>query len=94
MSQGKRRRHSPLQIVAKLKHAERLLHAGQPLGQVLQRLEISEATYHRWRQRYGGMKAEQARRLKKLESENARLKKLPADAHLDLDILRAAMDPN
>ena len=94
MSQGKRRRHSPQQIVEKLKQADRLLNAGQPLGQVLQSLEVSEATYHRWRQQYGGMKAQEARRLKELEIENARLKKLLADAHLDIDILRAAMDPN
>jgi transposase-like protein len=59
---------------------------------VLQALGVSEATYHRWRQQYGGMKAEEARRLKELEQENARLKKLLADAHLDNDILRSAVD--
>jgi len=93
MSQKKRRRrHSPQQIVEKLKEADRLLNAGQPLGQVLQVLAISEATYHRWRNQYGGMKSSEAKRLKELEQENARLKKLLADAHLDNDLLKSALD--
>lgn len=53
---------------------------------------VEEATYHRWRQQYGGMKASEAKRLKELEHENARLKKLLADAHLDNDILKSALD--
>ena len=90
---GKRRvRHSPNQIVEKLQDADRLLNAGQSLGQVLQSLGVSQATYHRWRQQYGGMKASEAKRLKELEQENARLKKLLADAHLDNDILKSALD--
>ena len=92
MSGKKRVRHSPKQIVEMLQEADRLLNAGQSVGQVLQALEVSEATYHRWRQQYGGMKAEEARRLKELEQENARLKKLLADAHLDNDILKSALD--
>ena len=92
MSGKKRVRHSPQQIVEKLQQADRLLNAGQSLGQVLQALSISEATYHRWRQQYGGMKASEAKRLKELEQENARLKKLLADAHLDNDILKSALD--
>lgn len=92
MSGKKRRRHSPKQIVAKLQEADRLLNAGQSLGQVLQHLGVSEATYHRWRNQYGGMKAKEAQRLKELEQENARLKKLLADAHLDKDILQCALD--
>ncbi len=92
MSQNKRRRHTPQQIVEKLKEADRLLNAGQPLGRVLQALAVSEATYHRWRTKYGGMKASEAKRLKELEQENARLKKLLADAHLDKDILKSALD--
>jgi transposase-like protein len=92
MSQKKRIRHNPSQIVEKLQQADRLLNAGQSLGQVLQTLSISEATYHRWRQQYGGMKAPEAKRLKELEMENARLKKLLADAHLDNDILKSALD--
>jgi putative transposase len=94
MTERKRRRHSPQQIVEKLQEADRLLNAGQTLGQVLQVLEVSEATYHRWRNQYGGMKAQEARRLKELELENARLKKLLAERDLDIDILKAAMDPN
>jgi len=94
MSQSKRRRHSPQQIVDKLKQADRLLNAGQSLGQVLQVLAVSEATYHRWRNQYGGMKASEAKRLKELEQENARLKKLLAERDLDVDILKAALDPN
>ena len=92
MSGKKRVRHSPNQIVDKLQEADRLLNAGQSLGQVLQALGVSEATYHRWRNRYGGMKASEAKRLKALELENARLKKLLADAHLDNDILKSALD--
>jgi transposase-like protein len=92
MSGKKRVRHSPGQIVEKLQEADRLLNAGQSLGQVLQALGVSESTYHRWRDQYGGMKASEAKRLKELEAENARLKKLLADAHLDNDILKCALD--
>lgn len=92
--QSKRRRHSPQQIVEKLREADRLLNAGQSLGQVLQALEVSEASYHRWRNQYGGMKSSEAKRLKELEQENARLKKLLAERDLDIDILKAALDPN
>ena len=92
MSGKKRIRHSPKQIVEKLQEADRLLNAGQSLGQVLQALGVSEATYHRWRQQFGGMKAEQAKRLKELEQENARLKKLVADLSLDKAILKEAID--
>jgi transposase-like protein len=92
MSGKQRVRHSPKQIVEKLQEADRLLNAGQSLGQVLQSLGVSQATYHRWRQQYGGMKASEAKRLKELEQENARLKRLLADAHLDNDILKSALD--
>jgi len=92
MSGKKRHRHSPQQIVQKLAEADRLLNAGQSVGQVLQMLGVSEATYHRWRNQYGGMKAAEAKRLKELEQENGRLKKLLADAHLDNDILKSALD--
>jgi putative transposase len=94
MSEKKRRRHSPKQIVEKLAEADRLLNAGQSLGQVLQVLEVSEATYHRWRTQYGGMKASEARRLKELEVENARLKRLLAERDLDVDILKTALGGN
>jgi transposase-like protein len=92
MSDKKRVRHNPKQIVEQLQEADRLLNAGQSLGQVLQTLGVSQATYHRWRQQYGGMKASEARRLKELEQENGRLKKLLAEAHLDNDILKSALD--
>lgn len=92
MSGKNRKRHSPKQIVQKLAEADRLLNAGQSVGQVLQMLGVSEATYHRWRNQYGGMKASEAKRLKEMEQENARLKRLLADAHLDNDILKSALD--
>jgi putative transposase len=92
MSGKKRVRHRPGQIVEKLQEADRLLNAGQSLGQVLQALGVAQATYHRWRQQYGGMKSSEARRLKELEQENARLKRLLADAHLDKDILKSALE--
>lgn len=90
MSKGKR--HRPEQIVEKLREADALLNAGQSVAQVIQHLGVSEATYHRWRNQYGGMKAEEAKRLKELEAENARLKKLLAEAELDKAILKEALD--
>jgi len=92
MSDKKRVRHSPQQIVQKLQDADRLLSAGQSVGHVLQSLGVSQATYHRWREQYGGMKASEAKRLKELEQENARLKKLLAERDLDVDILKSALD--
>lgn len=88
---SRRKRRSPEQIVAALRQADALLNAGQSVAQVIQRLGVSEATYHRWRNQYGGMKAEEARRLKELETENARLKRLLADAELDKAILKEAI---
>jgi putative transposase len=90
----RRRRHNPEQIVKKLRDADAMLNAGKSLGEVLQVLEVSEATYHRWRNQYGGMKADEARRLKELESENARLKKLLAEAELDKAILKEVASGN
>ena len=92
MSVKRRRRHSPAQVVEKLREADRLLNAGQSLGQVLQHLEVSEPTFHRWRNQYGGMKGSEARRLRELEQESARLKRLLADAELDKAILKEAID--
>ena len=89
---SRRKRHTPEQIVAKLREADALLNAGQSVARVIKHLGVSEATYHRWRNQYGGMKAEEARRLKGLESENARLKQLLADAELDKAILKEAID--
>ena len=84
----KRKRHSPEQIVAKLRDADAMLNAGKELADVLQKLEIVESTYSRWRNQYGGMKSEEAKRLKLLEIENARLKKLLAEAELDKAMLK------
>jgi putative transposase len=88
------KKHTPEQIVAKLRDAEVMLNTGKDLAAVLQSLEISEQTYHRWRNQYGGMKSEEAKRLKELENENMRLKRLLADAELDKAILKEALRGN
>ena len=84
----KNRRHTPEQIVRKLREADRLLGEGQELPEVVKFLEISEATYHRWRAQYGGMKADDVKRLKELEVENARLKRIVADQTLEVAALK------
>lgn len=84
----KRTRHSPDQIIAKLREADAMLGTGATIGQVCQRLAVSEQTFHRWRNQYGGMKAQEAKRLKSLEQENTRLKKLVADLSLDNAVLK------
>jgi len=84
----KRRHHSPEQIVRKLREADRLLGEGTPSVEVCKHLEVTEATYYWWRNQYGGMKADDAKRLKELEKENARLKRLVADQALDIDMLK------
>jgi putative transposase len=84
----KRRRHTPEQIIRKLREADRLLAEGQDVPEVAKQLEVSEATYHRWRTQYGGLKADDAKRLKELAAENARLKRLLAEAELEKDALR------
>jgi putative transposase len=84
----KNRRHTPEQIVRKLREADRLLGEGFELPDVLKELEISEATYHRWRAQYGGMKADDVKRLKELEVENGRLKRIVADQTLEVAALK------
>jgi hypothetical protein len=84
----KRHRHTPEQVVRKLREGERLLNEGKDLVEVLRHLEISEATWNRWRSQYGGMKADGAKRLRELEIENGRLKKLLAEAELDKAMLK------
>jgi transposase len=84
----KRRRHTPEQIVRKLREADRLLGEGTELPEVCKTLEVSEATYHRWRAQYGGMKADDVKRLKELERENTQLKRLVADKELENLALR------
>jgi putative transposase len=83
-----RKRHSPEQIIAKLRDADALLNAGKDLAVALQSLAISQSTYERWRAQYGGMKAEEAKRLKELEDENRRLKQLVANLSLDNQMLK------
>ena len=90
----KRHRHTPEQAVRKVREGERLLNDGKDLAEVLRMLEISEATWNRWRARYGGMSASEAKRLRELEAENARLKKLVANQALDLDMLREVAEGN
>ena len=90
----KGKKHKPEQIIRKLREADAMLAAGKSIGQVAQALAISEQTFHRWRNQYGGMKAEEAKRLKELEQENKRLKKLVADLTLDKDILKEALEGN
>jgi len=84
----KRTRHSPEQVVKKLRDTDAMLAAGKSVGEVLQVLEISEATLSRWRSQYGGMKSEEAKRLKSLEDANNRLKKIVADQALDIQMLK------
>jgi len=84
----KRRRHTPEQIIRKLREADRLLGEGSEIPEVAKALEVSEQTFHRWRAQYGGMKADEVKRLKELERENARLKRIVADKELEADALR------
>ena len=79
----KRRRNTPEQIIRKLREADRLLGEGRTVPEVAKALEVSEATYHRWRNQFGGMKAQDAKRLKELERENGRLKAIVADQALE-----------
>ena len=94
MSTKRRKRHSPDQIVKKLRDADAMLNAGQSLAVVLQTLEVSESTYERWRSQYGGMKSEEAKRLKELEEENKRLKEIVAEKELDIKMLKHVASKN
>ena len=89
-----RRRHTPEQIVRKLREADRLLGEGKDVAEVARHLEVSEQTYHRWRNQFGGMKADDVRRLKELEIENARLKRIVADKELENLALREVAKGN
>ncbi len=80
--------YSPEQIVRKLRQAEGKLATGSTIPEVAREFGISEATFHRWRNRYGGISSQEAKRLKELQKENARLKKLVAEQALDIDILK------
>jgi len=89
-----KKRHTAEQIISKLREAEVALAKGQALGTVVRKLGITEQTYYRWRKEYGGLRTDQARRLKELEKENARLKRVVADLSLDNAILKEAAYPN
>ena len=89
-----RMRHKAEQIIAKLREAEIELAKGQKTADVIRKLGITEQTYYRWRKEYGGLRVDQARRLKELERENGRLKKLVADQALDNAILKEVASGN
>jgi putative transposase len=90
----KRRRHTPEQVIRKLAEADKLLAEGKTIEEACRHLEITESTYHRWRNQFGGMKANDAKRLKELEHENARLKKLLAEAELEKSMLKELAEGN
>ena len=89
-----RKRYTPEQIISKLREAEVLLSQGQTVAQASKQLGVTEQTYYRWRRELGGMRTSQVRKLKDLEKENARLKKLVADLSLDNAILKEAISGN
>ena len=88
------KRYRPEEIISKLRAAEVYLADGVSVGEVIRRLGVTKSTYYRWRREYGGMKVDQAKRLKDLERENSRLKRLLADAELDKAILKEAASGN
>ena len=94
MTKKRRKRHTPEQIVKKLRDADAMLNSGKELAAVLQALETSESTYQRWRNQYGGMKASEAKRLKELEDENRKLKEIVADQQLDIKMLKHLQEGN
>ena len=89
-----RKRYTTEEIIGKLREADVLIGQGQTMADVIRRLGVSDITYYRWRKEYGGLKVDQAKRFKELEKENARLKRLLADAELDKSILREAASGN
>ena len=88
------KRHTPEQIIHKLRQAEVELSKGATIPQAAKKIGVTEQTFYRWRNEYGGMRLDQAKRLKALETENARLKKLVAEQALDIEILREAASGN
>jgi putative transposase len=90
----KRCRHTPEQVIRKLRDADRMLSEGKNVAEVSKELEISEQTFHRWRNQYGGMKADDAKRLRELERENARLKAIVADQALQCQALKEVAKGN
>lgn len=90
----KRRRRKPEQIVRLLQEGEAMIAGGKTTAEVYQKLEVSEATWQRWKQQYGGMKSDEAKRLRDLEIENQKLKEILAEAELDKRILKEALEGN
>ena len=89
-----RKRYTAEQIIGMLREAEVLQSQGMTIGEISRKLAITEQTYYRWRKEYGGMRIDQAKRLKELEKENVRLKKIVADLSLDKDILKETVRGN
>ncbi len=87
----KKKNHTPEQIITKLRKVEVLTAEGATVAEAVKQIEVSEQTYYRWKKQYGQMDRNQAKRLKELEKENARLKKLLAEKSLDIDILKEAL---
>ena len=85
---SKRKKHTPEQVIAKLREADVALSQGSTIAEVCKRLEVSEQAYHRWRTQFGGMKALDMKQLKELQRENSQLKKLVADQALDISMLK------
>ena len=88
MSSRSGKRHSPEQIVQKLRDADALLNAGKTVAEVIQQLGVSEQTYYRWRRKYAGMAEQDLRRLRELQRENSRLQRLVAERDLEIDVLK------
>ena len=93
-SMARRKKHSPEEIVAKLRQVEVSVGQGTPVADAVRSIGVTEATYYRWRQEFGGLKLDQVRRLKELEAENARLRKAAADLTLEKLILKEAASGN
>ena len=89
-----RKTYTPEQIINKLREAEIHINQGIPISEASRKIGVTEQTYYRWRKEYGGLRVEQAKKLKNLEKENARLKKLVADLSLDNSILKEAAEGN
>jgi transposase-like protein len=89
-----RKRHTPEQIIGKLREAEIALSQGKTVPQACKQIGVSEQTYYRWRKEYGGIRLDQAKRLKALEKENQRLKRVVADQALDISILKEVAEGN
>ena len=90
----KRKRHTPEEIIRKLREADAQLSNGASIAEVSKKLGVSENTFHRWRAQYGGMRTNEAKRLRDLEKENARLKRIVADQAVDISILREVAKGN